>query len=69
MASLKEMRFCLRPDDGNKSVAESVRSNSGHEHLIIYGGWFGDDDAEELGAALAHNTSLRILNLYGCSFG
>jgi Ran GTPase-activating protein (RanGAP) involved in mRNA processing and transport len=69
MASLKQLDFSRRPAEGEKSVAESVRSNPGLEELDITGGWFEDDDAEELGAALAHNTSLKKLRLFRCSFG
>jgi hypothetical protein len=53
---------------GAMGVTVYVQTNPGLEELVIYGGWFGDDDAEELGAALAHNTSLKKLSLY-CSFG
>ena len=37
--------------------------------LIITGGWFGDDDAEALGHALAGKKSLKMLVLKRCSFG
>ena len=66
---MKQVTFIRRPAEGATGVAESVRSNPGLEQLAISGGWFGDDDAEELGAALAHNTTLKSLALYCCSFG
>jgi Ran GTPase-activating protein (RanGAP) involved in mRNA processing and transport len=47
-------------------VAEYVRSNPDIDQLLIAGFWFEDNDAEELAAALAHNTSLKSLALYGC---
>lgn len=37
--------------------------------IHIYGGWFGDDDAEELGSALARNTPVDELRFEGCTFG
>jgi Ran GTPase-activating protein (RanGAP) involved in mRNA processing and transport len=69
MDSSKKVSFHDRPTDGEAGVAESVRTNTDLEELIIYGEWFGDDDAEELGAALAHNTSLKALDVCTCSFG
>ena len=67
--TLKKLVFGRRPAEGRMGVAESVRTNPGLEYLSIDGGWFEDDDAEELGAALAHNTSLKRLSLIDCSFG
>jgi Ran GTPase-activating protein (RanGAP) involved in mRNA processing and transport len=72
MASLKQMSFSSlnRPAAGAAGVAESVRSNPDFEELTIHGfGWFGEDEAEELAAALAHNTSLKKLEFSYCSFG
>ena len=66
---MKHRSFSRRPAEGEMGVAEYVRSNPGVNSLYISGGWFGDDDAEELAAALAHNTSLKKLALSRCSFG
>jgi len=65
----KRMFFNRRPAEGRTGVAESVRSNPVLEDLFIYNDWFGDDDAEELAAALAHKTSLISLVFSDCSFG
>jgi Ran GTPase-activating protein (RanGAP) involved in mRNA processing and transport len=70
MAWRGELFFEARPRFGAPSVAEAVRARIMLQKLIIHGGWFGDDGAEELGAALAENTCLlRKLQLRGCSFG
>jgi len=50
-------------------VAEVVRNNAALTTLSIHDRWFGDDDAEEIGHALAGNKSLKELDLEGCSFG
>ena len=65
----KEKNFDRRPAEGETGVAESVRSDLGLVRLSICNDWFGDDDAEELAAALAHNTSLKGLRFVDCSFG
>ena len=69
MATLGELSFFARPHVGAPSVAEAVRTQVTVEQLSIKGDWFGDDDAEELGAALAENSSLGTLILSKCSFG
>jgi Ran GTPase-activating protein (RanGAP) involved in mRNA processing and transport len=62
--------YYVRPSGGAKGVAEAVRNHTALEFLFIRGGWFGDDDAEALGHALAGNTSLLLLHISGdCSFG
>ena len=48
-------------------MAERVRTNKGLKRLTLSGGWFGDDDSEELAQALAHHTSLTFLRLDGCN--
>jgi len=68
MASLTELEFEARPGEGMTGVAESVRIHNDLDDLFISGGWFGDDDAEELGAALAQHKYLKVLCLRGCSF-
>jgi Ran GTPase-activating protein (RanGAP) involved in mRNA processing and transport len=63
------LSYRARPSGGGKGVAEAVRNNAALLLLNINGGWFGDDDAEALGHALAGNTSLTSLDLSECSFG
>ena len=60
------LRFDSPPAEGAPGVAESVRTNTGLEQLTILNPWFGDDEAEELGAALANNTSLKKLEMMSC---
>jgi Ran GTPase-activating protein (RanGAP) involved in mRNA processing and transport len=60
------LSYGIRPSEG---VAEAVRNNAALSMLDINGDWFGDDDAEALGHALAGNTSLKSLDLWQCSFG
>jgi hypothetical protein len=75
MASFQSVpvEFNRRPANGEMGVAESVRTNTGLKKLAIHGVWSGDDEAEELGAALADNTSLKMLVLSNllesCSLG
>jgi hypothetical protein len=64
-----ELGFYNRPATGETGVAETLRNRSDLDQILIYGDWFGDDDAEELGAALASNTSLFELFLNSCSIG
>jgi Ran GTPase-activating protein (RanGAP) involved in mRNA processing and transport len=63
------LSYGARPSGGGKGVAEAVRNNAALLTLYIDGLWFGDDDAEALGHALAGNTSLERLDLWQCSFG
>jgi hypothetical protein len=63
MASL---RFDSPPAEGATGVAESVRTNTDLEDLQILNPWFGDEQAEELGAALANNKSLKKLGIMNC---
>jgi Ran GTPase-activating protein (RanGAP) involved in mRNA processing and transport len=67
--SSHRLSYRARPSGGGKGVAEAVRNNAALLILDIAGGWFGDDDAEALGHALAGNTSLTSLDLSDCSFG
>jgi Ran GTPase-activating protein (RanGAP) involved in mRNA processing and transport len=70
MPSRRSLHFAWRPVEGEAGVAECVRTITNLRQLVIDGDrWFGDHDAEELGAALAHNTSLRELRLNRCMFG
>jgi hypothetical protein len=66
LLSMVQLHF--RPWTG---VAETLRTRPDVDELLIYNDndWFGDDDAEELAAALAGNTSLKKLGLLGCSIG
>ena len=64
-----KLAFYNRPATGETGVAETLRNRSDLDKILIYGDWFGDDDAEELGAALASNTSLIQLFLNSCSIG
>ena len=50
-------------------MAEVMQTCDDLTDLCIIGVWFGDDDAEELGQALAHNTSLTCLILDWCNVG
>jgi hypothetical protein len=63
------LSYGARPSGGGKGVAEAVRNDAALSMLDIARGWFGDDDAEALGHALAGNTSLLVLCLSDCSFG
>jgi hypothetical protein len=63
------LNFCSRPAAGATGVAETMRTRSDVDYIFIRHDWFGDDDAEELAAALAGNTSLKQLFLIGCSIG
>ena len=58
MVQLGELSFFARPHVGAPSVAEAVRTHVTVEKLSIEGDWFGDDDAEELGAALGRKLVL-----------
>ena len=50
-------------------MAEILRTRPEVDEICIYNDWFGDDDAEELGPALACNTSLERFILCRCSIG
>ena len=50
-------------------MAEILRTRPEVDKICIYNDWFGDDDAEELGPALACNTSLERFILCRCSIG
>jgi hypothetical protein len=67
----KQITFFSRPhvEEGAPSVAQAVQRQTIFLSLRIEGKWFGDNDAEELGAALAENTTLVILHFFSCSFG
>ena len=69
MASPWLLRYDACPSGGTACVVEAVRNNAALERLSISGGWFGDDDAEAIGHALAGNKSLKDLDLENCSFG
>ena len=58
-----------RPRVGQPGIVEILRDNKAAKILGIRGTWFGDDDAEELGAALAENECAWGLFMYDCSFG
>ena len=58
-----------RPRVGQPGIVEILRDNKAAMILGIRGTWFGDDDAEELGAALAENECTWGLFMYDCSFG
>ena len=65
----REIHLTHRPSDGEAGVAEVMQTCDDLTDLCIIGVWFGDDDAEELGQALAHNTSLTCLILDWCNVG
>jgi len=63
------LEFTSRPAAGEIGVAEILRTRPEVEDIYIYNDWFEDDDAEELGPALAGNTSLDMIFLCDCSIG
>jgi hypothetical protein len=68
-AGANEVLLSDRPRVGEPGMAEILRDNKAPKILGIQGAWFGDDDAEELGAALEENECADTLFMHGCSFG
>jgi len=67
--NVNEVWLSDRPRVGQPGIVEILRDNRAPKILRIRGAWFGDDDAEELGAALAENECAWTLFMYDCSFG